>query len=46
MNIENEVLIPAYNIIASTFGFRSVEEKISTKIVEVRCDPDNTKIFF
>ena len=40
----NEIVIPAYDIVNNKFGYGNAKDRVSTRVIEIRCDPDNAQI--
>ena len=41
---ENEIVIPAYDIVTNNFGFGNANEKVTTHAIEIICDPEDAPI--
>ena len=37
----NEIVIPAYDIVNNKFGYGNAKDRVSTRAIEIRCDPNN-----
>ena len=42
--MENEIVIPAYDLVNNNFGFGNSSKRITTRAIEIRFDPEDANI--
>ena len=40
----NKIVIPAYDIVKNNFGYGNTKNRVSTRAIEIQCDPEDANI--